>query len=203
MSTAAVLVLNRNYSAVHVCDWKKAISLLFQGHAEAVDENLYSYPFKDWVELSKLMQEHPHGFVRSVSLRVAIPEVIRLVFYDRLPRHDVKFTRGNLMAHYKNHCGYCGKRFKTSELNLDHVVPRAQGGKTSWDNIVISCIPCNTKKADRTPVQAGMRLLVKPSKPVWQGPQGQIAMTLPIRRCISWQKLLDEVYWSAELESDM
>ena len=126
-------------------------------------------------------------FVKSAYMTVAIPEVIRLTRYDRLPKQDVKFTRQNIYEHYGFTCCYCGHVGKTSELNLDHVQPKSVGGKTTWDNIVLSCIPCNTAKDDRAigeavypvvdklPVRlkhlAGhkMKLLVKPSRPKWKG----------------------------------
>lgn len=199
---SSALVLNRNYMAVHVTDWKKAVSLLFQGHAEVVDEDMNTYGFEDWVELSKMMKDHPAGFVHSVSVRVAVPEVIKLVFYDRLPKREVKFTKRNIYAHYGYKCCYCGNKFHSSELNLDHVIPRSRGGKTCWTNIVTSCVPCNSRKADRTPREAGLKLLVKPTKPRWKGPMHHIAVTLPVRKCVAWQKLIDSVYWDGELNKN-
>lgn len=214
------LVLNMAYHAVHIADWQKAISLLYQGHAEAVDENLQAYNFADWVELSSMMKENAKGFVNSSTMKVAIPEVIRLTRYDRLPKQDVKFTRQNIYEHYGFKCCYCGGKFKTSELNLDHVMPKSRGGKTTWDNIVLSCITCNTVKDDRTPDEATypidpnklpthlkhkaghkMTLLVKPSRPKWKGVR-TVMMKAPMPIPVSWQRLIDKAYWEAELEKD-
>lgn len=194
------LILNRNFCAVQIVDWRRSISLLYQGAAQAVDENLQTYDFNDWVELSRLMKENPKGFVHSPSMRVAIPEVIRLTRYDKLPKQEVKFSRRNIYEHYANKCCYCGKKFRTSELNLDHVLPRSRGGQTNWTNIVLSCIPCNTKKDCRTPAEAGMRLLVTPSRPRWKGTTKSVAQQAPMPIPISWSRLLDAKYWSTELE---
>ncbi len=192
------LVLNRNFYAVHIADWRKAVSMVYQGHAEVVDDEMATYDFGSWTELSALMAEHPAGFVHSTSLRIAVPEVIRLTRYDRLPRREAAFTRHNIYEHYRYRCCYCGGRFPTRELNLEHVVPRSRGGLTNWDNIVTACIPCNGRKADRLPKEAGMRLLVKPSKPHWGGARPFTARPIPMRE--SWQKLIDRVYWEGELE---
>jgi len=193
------LVLNRNYYAVHISNWQKAISLLYQGHAQAVDDNLQTYDFENWVELSKVMKATKGGYVHSATMRVAVPEVIRLTRYDKLPRQEVKFTRRNIYEHYGYRCCYCAKKFKTSELNLDHVLPKSRGGQTIWSNIVLSCVPCNTKKDNRTPEEAGMKLLVKPTKPKWRGVK-TVAMQAPLPIPVSWQRLIDSKYWESELK---
>lgn len=215
------LVLNRNFAAVHISSWQKAVSLMYQGHAQAVDENLQAYDFKDWLELSAQMKENPKGFVHSATMRVAVPEVIRLTRYDRMPRQDVKFTRHNIYEHYKFKCSYCGERKKTEELNLDHVVPRAQGGISSWTNLVPSCLPCNSIKKDgrlgdvyypsvarlremgysHMAKLAGtkMRLLITPNKPKWRSPKTMVVQS-PVPIPVSWQQLIDQKYWDSELE---
>lgn len=192
------LVLNKNYYAIHVMDWQRAISLLYQGHADALDENLQAYNFEDWRDLSAAMESHPGGFVNTVTYRIAVPEVIRLTRYDRLPKVEVKFTRRNIYEHYGHKCCYCGGKFKTSELNLDHVIPRSKGGTTDWSNIVTACIPCNTRKSDRMPQEAGMRLLFRPTRPVWKGSRSLLKFSMPVRT--TWQKLIDAKYWDSELE---
>lgn len=194
------LVLNRNFCPIQIIDWKKCISLIYQNAAQSVDENLQTYDFDDWVQLSALMKEHKNGFVHSPSMRVAIPEVIRLTKYDRLPKQEVKFSRRNIYEHYGNKCCYCGKKFRTNELNLDHVLPRSRGGQTNWNNIVLSCIPCNTKKDCRTPEEAKMKLLVKPGRPRWKGATKAVADQAALPIPVSWSKLIDAKYWSTELE---
>lgn len=203
MST--VLILNRNFYAIHIADWQKAITLLYTGYAKAVDENLITYDFNDWVELSALMEKNGRGFVHTSSLRIAIPEVIQLTRYDRLPRQEVKFSRRNILEHYDYRCAYCGKRFpkptkgvKPAEWNLDHVIPKSRGGVSNWTNIVLSCIPCNAKKDDKTPEEAGMTLRVKPRRPEWKGPSTLVMGYTPIP--ISWQRLIDSKYWEGAID---
>jgi len=177
------LVLNRNFQAVDIATCR-------------------CYNFDDWSELSKMMQDHPAGFVHSVNLRLAIPEVIRLTQYDRLPNSDVVFTRRNILDHYGYKCCYCGHKFTSKELNFDHVVPKSKGGKTNWENIVAACYPCNSKKDDRTPKEAGMRLLVKPTKPKHQPVMRRLVVSLPLKTRMSWQKFLDKAYWNVPLETE-
>jgi len=194
-----VLVLNKKFYAIHITTWQKAFSLLYIDHASVVDEEYRTYSFSDWKDVSQDMAAHPSGFVHTPSFKIAIPEVILLRFYDELPPVDIKFTRKNIYEHYKYKCCYCGKKKKTSDLNLEHVIPASRGGATDWLNVVISCMPCNLKKAARTPQEAGMKLQVIPGKPDWKGP-----VSLCFKPCLkikaSWQKFIDTVYWNAELE---
>jgi 5-methylcytosine-specific restriction endonuclease McrA len=132
-----------------------------------------------------------------VNFHIAVPRIIRLLFYDRLPRTDVKFNRRNIFARDKNKCQYCGKHFPTSELSLDHVIPRTQGGKTTWENIVCACAACNVKKGGQIPREAGMKLIKKPTKPRHNP---LVHVHLGHRRYRSWKQFLDHAYWSVELK---
>lgn len=196
-----VLVLNKNFYAIQIINWQKAMSLLWQSQADALDESLQAYDFNTWKELSQQMAAHPNGFVNTVNFKIAIPEVIKLTKYDRLPKHEVKFTRKNIYQHYGFKCCYCGGKFKTENLNLDHVIPRSKGGPTDWTNIVTACIPCNSKKGDKTPNEVGMKLLVQPNKPKWKGAKSLLCHgnVSPVRTM--WQRLIDHKYWSGELDS--
>ena len=117
--------------------------------------------------------------------------------YDRLPRQEVKFNRRNIYARDGNRCQYCGKKFATTELSLDHVVPRRQGGKSTWDNIVCACLKCNIKKGGRTPAEAHMTLIAVPKRPR-RNPV--ISLKLSEGRYASWKQFLDHAYWSVELK---
>ncbi len=197
-----VLVLNRNYSPVRVTTAKRAFSLLFKRLAEIIsveDQQYLSYDFDSWRELSELRSQYErehHEWVRCVQFDLAVPRIIRLLFYDRLPRSEVKFNRRNLFARDRNRCQYCGKRQNTSELTLDHVLPRSQGGKTTWTNIVCCCVDCNVRKGGRTPAEARMKLLTEPVKPR-RSPV--ISMRLSSRKYASWKQFLDSAYWDVEL----
>jgi 5-methylcytosine-specific restriction endonuclease McrA len=193
-----VLVLNRNYMAVHIITWQKAMCLLYRGHALAIDEDLNRYSFDEWKDLSAMMEQYPNGVVHSTTCAFAIPEIITLAYYDHLPTIEVRFTRSNIYHNYKQICCYCGKKFDTKELNLDHVLPKSKGGTTTWDNIVLSCIPCNLKKADRTPVQAGMPMAYTPHKPHW-GLNHVLRASIDLKTKQSWQKFIDSCYWESTL----
>ncbi|HVO33239.1 MAG TPA: HNH endonuclease [Elusimicrobiota bacterium] len=198
--SADVLVLNRNFYAIHIADWQRALSLVYLDHARVVDQEYRTYTFEDWRELSKILTNHPGGYVHTPTFRIAIPEVIALRGYDKMPVGDVKFTRRNIYEHYGHRCCYCGHKFGTQELNLEHVLPRSRGGRTDWANIVTACIPCNLKKADRLPHEAGMKLLIKPTKPKWRG-SASLVFKAPFKIKASWQRFIDNVYWNTELES--
>jgi 5-methylcytosine-specific restriction endonuclease McrA len=195
-----VLVLNRVYFAVHIVEWTKCMTLLYKGAARVIDDQFNSYNFEEWAELSKMMQENPAGFVHSVSQKIAIPEIIALTQFDRLPDTEVKFTRKNLYHHYGLKCCYCGRKRETKDLNLDHVTPKSRGGSTSWANIVLACIPCNLDKGDKTVQEAGLKMHYQPSKPRWRPSYvAKLGSTINIRQ--SWAKFIDFVYWNSELTS--
>ncbi|MBN2563724.1 MAG: HNH endonuclease [Phycisphaerae bacterium] len=198
-----VLVLNRNYLALRVVNFRRAFSLLFRDLAEVVhiESGRYtSYDFSEWCELSKLAREfepNEHDWVRTVRFHIAVPRIIRLAVYDRLPKQTVKFNRRNIYARDANRCQYCGKRHSTSELSLDHVIPRSKGGKTTWENVVCACLKCNIKKGGHTPEQAHMRLIAAPKMPR-RNPV--LTVKLADGRYASWKAFLDNAYWSVELK---
>ena len=207
--SASVLVLNKHYQAVRVVNVRRAFSLLCKELAEVIHiETLpdgtvgqwQNLSFDSWTELSELhSQFEPDGFdwIHTVRFPIAVPRIIRLLGYDRLPRQDVKFNRRNIFARDGNKCQYCGKRFGTSELSLDHVQPRSQGGPTTWENIATCCVNCNVKKGGRTPEQAHMPLIRRPVKPK-RSPA--VNLRLGDKRYASWKQFLDEAYWTVELK---
>jgi 5-methylcytosine-specific restriction endonuclease McrA len=197
-----VLVLNKHYMAVRVINVRRAFSLLFKDLAEVIscEEGSYSnYDFDSWQQISELrrnFEAEAHDWISTVKFDIAVPRIIRLLFYDRLPRRPVKFNRRNIYARDRNMCQYCGKRHPSSELSLDHIIPRSMGGKSTWDNIVCACTRCNVKKGGRTPKQAHMSLVKKPAKPR-RNPV--IHVHLNHHRYASWKQFLDHAYWSVEL----
>jgi 5-methylcytosine-specific restriction endonuclease McrA len=126
-----------------------------------------------------------------------VPKVIRLLGYDQLPQQEVKLNRRNIFARDRNTCQYCGTRWPTSELSLDHVLPRSQGGRSTWANLVCCCVTCNAKKGGRTPHQAHLALVRKPVKPR-RNPV--ISLRLGSDKYACWQQFLDHAYWSVELK---
>jgi 5-methylcytosine-specific restriction endonuclease McrA len=199
----SVLVLNKHYMAIRIVGAKRAFSLLFRQLAEVVsfEEDRYSnYDFQSWCEVSQFKRNfEPDGYdwVSTVNFYIAVPRIIRLLFYDRLPRNEVKFNRRNIFARDKNRCQYCGRRYPTSELSLDHIIPRSMGGKSVWENVVCSCTQCNVKKGGKTPKQANMTLIQKPVKPR-RNPL--VHIHLGHQRYHSWKQFLDHAYWSVELK---
>lgn len=140
------LVLDRGYQPHRVVPWQRAVVMLFGGKAEVLEE------YED--------------VVRSVSLSIRMPSVVRLVRGGR-PKRAIKFSRFNVMLRDGFTCQYCRRELPMRQLTYDHVVPRARGGRTGWNNIVTACRPCNGRKGDRTPKEAGMVLPHPPVKPDW------------------------------------
>jgi 5-methylcytosine-specific restriction endonuclease McrA len=201
---ASVLVLNKMFMAVHVIGVRRAFCLLCKDLAEVVtleDGQFATYSFGSWAEVSafkaKLTKHEDEDWVRTPTAEIQAPRVIRLLAYDKVPRQTVKFNRRNIFARDHNQCQYCGRKFPTSELSLDHVIPRSQGGATTWENIVCACVDCNVRKGGRTPRQANVTLIRKPEKPK-RSPV--LNMKLTQKKYQSWQSFLDSAYWSVELK---
>lgn len=197
MITGPVLVLNRSFVPVQITCIKRAICLAFKGFAKIVDDQYQLFDFDSWSELSLAMQEDRIHMTHSA---IKVPRVILLQFYDKLPRSQLRFSRQNIYLRDKNRCQYCGRGFNRSELNIDHVIPSSQGGKTVWTNVVCSCIRCNHKKGGRTPEQAGMKLLTKPIYPPYSlfmnvSPQPKLLDAWRI-----YMNPVDFAYWYLELK---
>lgn len=170
--STSVLVLNRAYVAVHVIDVRRAFGMIYRSLAEVIDMedggHYANYDFESWLLMSDLRREElaaHRDWVRSVSFHIQVPRVVRLLNYDRVPRHSLRFNRRNLFARDKHRCQYCGLHAPQHELSMDHVLPRSRGGTTTWENVVCCCLKCNTRKGGRTPKEARMPLLQNPVKP--------------------------------------
>ena len=172
-SSRRVLVLNRLWQAVNIVGVKRSFSLLFQEHAKIIhphpEHGYQVFNTGEWIEFS---QEYPAKYewdcMHTIKLSIRIPKILLLNYYDRVPHKEVKFTRQNLFERDNFTCQYCAKTFPPRNLNLDHVIPRDRGGRTTWENIVTSCLACNSRKGNRLPHEAGMRLNLKPSRPKWR-----------------------------------
>jgi len=203
---SSVLVLNRAYSAIQVMSVRRAFCLLWKELAEVihVEEGAWvSYDFQSWLEVSQLrsaleQSNSEEDWIKGVNYDIRVPRVIRLLNYDRFPRNVVKFNRRNIFLRDENRCQYCGHKFSTHQLSLDHVVPKSRGGQTTWENIVCACLRCNVRKGGRTPAEAGMKLYKRPVKP---NRSPALSQQLASRKYATWKNFLDEVYWTTELQS--
>ncbi len=196
MLNAAVLVLNRSYLPIHVTSARRAFAMLYQGMAKVVNEQYETFDFNSWSELSVRVNDDAIGIVDGW---IRVPRVILLQAFDRVPKRHVRFSRINIYARDQNTCQYCGVRFPRSELNLDHVVPRSQGGRSTWENVVCSCIGCNRRKGGSTPRQAGVRLIRKAAKPRWSPVLGVVSGRQGYPEWKPFLSIVDASYWNAEL----
>jgi len=142
------LLLNATYEPLQVVSWKRAVRLVFQEKVEILE--VYD------------------RVVHSVRISLEVPSVVRLLYYIPLNKrlNGVRFSRRNVFLRDRFRCQYCGRQFPAAQLTCDHVIPVAQGGSTSWENVVTSCIPCNRFKGNRSPEEAGLRLRKQPVAPV-------------------------------------
>ena len=197
-----VLVLNRLYAAIRVISARRAFIMLCKQAAEviAVEDGQYvNYDFESWTEIAELQREFEpdaHAWVRTPRIHIAVPKIIRLFGYDRLPRQEVKLNRRNLYARDGSRCQYCGGQFPTRELTIDHVTPRVLGGQHSWTNLVCACVTCNAKKGGRTPKLAGLKLIRNPVRP---NRNPVITLRLGDAKYHSWKAILNDAYWTVEL----
>jgi 5-methylcytosine-specific restriction endonuclease McrA len=196
MLNSSVLVLNRSYLPIHVTSARRAFTLVYQGIARVIDEQYKTFDFDSWRQLAVARDEEsigtPHGPIR-------MPRVIVLVAFDRLPRRHVRFSRINLMARDAFQCQYCGIKPVRAELNLDHVVPRALGGRSTWENVVTSCIDCNRKKGGRTPRQANLKLKKRPERPRWTPLMNLMFSSVRYKEWRPFLSVVDASYWNTEL----
>lgn len=172
------LVLNASYEPVSIVTWQRAMTLFVKGAAEIVAEH--------------------DKEVRAVSFTFKLPSVVRLLRFVRVrtARAGVPFSRANILRRDDYTCQYCAQPFDAEDLTFDHVIPASQGGPKCWENIVAACIPCNRKKADRTPEEAGMPLRRQPRRP-HASPVFKVSLGLR-RTPESW---LSYLYWNIELEA--
>ena len=189
------LVLNKSWTPVGTVNLERAIIMLFSTYENGVPKarviDPESYQTMTWDDWSKLKPLATDEVIRGANVMFKIPEVILLSRYDKLPNPKVHFSRRNLFKRDGQICQYCQKKFPAPELTIDHVNPRSRGGLTSWENCVLACVDCNSKKANRTPEEAGMKLRKQPKKP-----HGKLIRYDGLKRVKSWEAFLGEAYWN-------
>ena len=137
-----VLVLNASYEPLNITTWRRALVMVLKGKAEGLE----------------------HDSSRWIRGDTMLPTVIRLRQYVRVPYKQLPLTRRNLFHRDGHRCQYCGS--SADQLSIDHVVPRSRGGLDTWENVTTACLPCNVRKGNRTPREAGMPLMGKPHRPL-------------------------------------
>ena len=143
MMNGHVLVLNQDYSALTVCSVERAVVLM---HLQKVH----------------LVEAADDRQVRSPSVEMPWPSIVRLKQYANVPYKRVMLSRKNVLRRDRNTCQYCGAE---ANLTIDHVVPKSRGGRDTWENLVAACVTCNNRKGDATPEEAGMELTRRPFRP--------------------------------------
>ena len=137
-----VLVLNASYEPLNITTWRRAMVMLLKGKAEGLE----------------------HDVARLVRPDYHLPTVVRLRQFVRVPYKPLSLTRRNLFQRDGHRCQYCG--YSGERLSIDHILPRSRGGSDSWENVTTACLPCNVRKGNRTPREAGMALAREPHRPL-------------------------------------
>lgn len=161
-----VLVLNKNWQAINICTPADALSMMYSNTATGLDikgkDDMVPLEWKNWIEL-KCSEED--NYVQTIQGNIKIPKIIILCRYDKVPKKRPKITRKGIWIRDEGVCQYTGKKVKPNEGNIDHVIPRSRGGKTNWTNCVLAHKKVNAKKADKTPEEAGLKLIRQPYIP--------------------------------------
>lgn len=171
------LLLSQGFEPIKVISWQRAITLLSLGKVEIIEEY--------------------DAEIKAVSLVIKVPAVVRLLRAFRRHAKPVKFSRVNIYARDGYKCQYCGVRCTLAELTYDHVIPRSRGGRTTWENIVTCCYPCNGSKGNRTPREAGLVLRTQPTRPTWVP-----AVTIRVSTRSVPEAWRDYLYWTGEIDAD-
>ena len=196
-----VLVLNKTWAPMGVVTLQRAIVMLFSEYSDGTPKAKViepeSYAQMTWSDWSKLRPLATDEVLQTASLSFRIPEIILLSRYEKLPKPKYHFSRRTLYKRDNLQCQYCGKKFNSSELTVDHVLARSKGGLTTWENCVCACVPCNSRKGSRTLQECGMKLIRQPKKP-----KLSLFKFDTVKPLDSWKSLVDAAYWNVELEND-
>jgi 5-methylcytosine-specific restriction endonuclease McrA len=194
MLNMPTLVLNKTWTPINVTTARRAIVLSFLELAGIVDVPSFElFSFENWVKRGPTNGKVIHG----VDVAFDVPEVVVVKQYDKVPTGGIVFSRRNLYRRDRFACQYCHAKPGSEELTIDHIVPKSRGGRTTWENCVLACLNCNTRKGNRSPREASMTLQTTPKKPAWSP---LYAFARRSNRPKSWDAFLSEAYWNTELE---
>jgi 5-methylcytosine-specific restriction endonuclease McrA len=196
-----ILVINRNYQPITTTTLEKAVNKIFKEIAVVVlppgkqSDVWQELTWDMWADLKPCKGE---SVLKGVERVFTIPEIIKIKDFGEVPQRQVKLSRRAIFKRDDYTCQYCGKQapygIPMDELSIDHVLPKSQGGKTLWDNVVLACVKCNRKKDNKTPEQARMILRKGPVMPNYDILQGRLI------RVDSWQNFLGDCYWEVPLK---
>jgi len=141
-----VLVLNASYEPINICGARRALVLVLKG-------------------VARTEEEHGQITLHAQRSRIAMPSVIRLLEYRRIPYQTRALSRRNILLRDRNTCQYCGEVFASGDLTLDHVIPRSRGGNSTWENLVACCHACNRQKGNRMPQELDDMILLREPRP--------------------------------------
>lgn len=193
MLSQPTLVLNRSWQAICTTSVRHAIILVYTGRAKFIAPDTYElHDLESWSDLARFAKG---PLIHGVNLALPVPEVVILTETNVYPQPKVVFSRRNIFKRDHYTCQYCGARPRLQELTIDHVLPRSQGGRSTWENCVVSCRSCNEDKGNRTPEEVGLKLHAKPRRPAWLPFVTQNNGLRP-----SWEKFIGDLYWNVELD---
>lgn len=182
------LVLNKSWIPISITPVHKAISKTMLGLAMVLNVDSFAlHTFEEWMHIDV---SDTDKFIRTPKTRIKVPEIIVLTEYERFPLREVRLTRRNLLIRDNYTCQYTGQKITYENGTIDHVIPRSRGGKSTWSNLVMCCLEVNARKADRTPEEAGLRLLKKPDKPKWSPIFARFARLATTNVPKSWLKFV-------------
>ena len=198
--TQPVLVLNKNWLAIGTTPVYKVVNILLsKSKAQVIDESCVPHTWEEW---SRVKPDNENDGIFTVNNSFKIPQVIRLVKYDKYPRQVVIFSRNNIFKRDEFKCQYCGEKPGSEELTIDHIIPKCKNGKTTWENCVLSCIDCNSIKGGslmheikHRKFPKGMALIKNPIRPKLRDLKFHVYYE-------SWKQWLDSMYWNIELENN-
>ena len=163
MINGSVLVLSRAFEPIHITTARRALILLSKDAVRAVGTDFRLYDLDAWLALEPRDEE----YVCTPSRRVSLPRVVVVHGLNRVSRREVKFSRRNVYLRDGGECCYCGRHGRQEDMTLDHVMPVSRGGRSTWSNVALACRACNALKDNRTPEEAGMKMLRRPTRPTW------------------------------------
>ena len=197
------LVLNKGWNAVAVKLFRDSIPKLINEGARAMDEDTSNlYLWEEWSEtyIFDTMEDKTKRYINCGKFFMRVPEIIVLSDFNKVNNTSVRLTRRNLLIRDHNTCQYTGKQLPSSELNMDHIIPRASGGKTTWENVVMADWRINSQKGSKSLKDSGLQLIANPVKPRWNPLYSKHVRSNNVKE--SWKKFIKggwDNYWDNEL----